>query len=282
MGESGASTIDRARGALVGLACGDAVGTTLEFRAPGSFDPIDDMVGGGPFALEAGQWTDDTSMALCLAESIIDSGGHDPVDQLRRYLLWRDHGYLSSNGRCFDIGNTTSEQLERFRRTGEPYDPLPDQQAAANGSLMRLSPVAIRWHDDIAKATERAADSSRTTHSAQRPVDACRVLGAMTAALIAGEPWGSVASTGFWQYGPLNEQIEAIVEGSWRTREPPDIRGTGFCVDALEAAIWAVAGADDYGEAILRAANLGNDADTTAAIRGSAGRSALGSSRDST
>src|SRR4051812_3843246 len=119
--------IDRARGALLGLACGDAVGTTLEFRSPGSFEPITDMVGGGPFGLEPGEWTDDTSLALCLAESILDTGGHDPSDQLRRYLLWCDCGYLSSNGRCFDIGTTTSSQLERFRRTGEPTDPTPNE-----------------------------------------------------------------------------------------------------------------------------------------------------------
>ena len=116
---------DRARGALVGLACGDAVGTTVEFRAPGTFEPVTDMVGGGPFRLASGEWTDDTSMALCLAESIVDRGGLDLVDNLRRYLLWRDHGYLSSNGSCFDVGTTVSAQLERFRHTGEATDPAP-------------------------------------------------------------------------------------------------------------------------------------------------------------
>ena len=79
---------DRARGALLGLACGDAVGTTVEFKPAGSFAPLTDMVGGGPFRLKAGQWTDDTSMALCLAESIIDTGGLNLADQLRRYVLW--------------------------------------------------------------------------------------------------------------------------------------------------------------------------------------------------
>lgn len=135
-----ATSMDRAVGTLLGLACGDAVGTTLEFKPPGSFDPIADMVGGGPFGLKAGEWTDDTSMALCLAESILDRGSLDLDDQLRRYLLWRDSGYLSSNGRCFDIGSTTRSQLERFRRTGEAIDPWPDDEAAANGSLMWRRP----------------------------------------------------------------------------------------------------------------------------------------------
>lgn len=259
---------DRAVGALLGLAVGDAVGTTLEFKRPGTFEPITDMVGGGPFRLPAGAWTDDTSMALCLAESIVDTGGMGLIDQLRRYVAWRRDGYLSSTGRCFDIGTTTSSQLSRFERTGEAIDPNPDPDAAANGSLMRLAPVPIRWHADIEEAAERSAESSRTTHAADRPVDACRVLGAMTAALIGGTPWDEAADPGFWQWGELHPEIQAVARGSWIDKEPPAIRGTGFCVDALEAAIWAVAGADDLRHAVLRAANLGDDADTTAAIAG--------------
>ncbi len=174
---------DRARGALTGLACGDAVGTTVEFRSPGSFEPLVDMVGGGPFALPVGAWTDDTSMALCLAESLIDQHGMDLADQMRRYLMWRSHGYLSSTGTCFDIGGTVSSQLTRFRQTGEAVDPRPNEDSAANGSLMRLAPVPIFWHGDVAEAAERSGESSRNTHAAQRPVDACRLMGAMVAAL---------------------------------------------------------------------------------------------------
>jgi ADP-ribosyl-[dinitrogen reductase] hydrolase len=262
------SSLDRAVGALVGLGVGDAVGTTLEFQAPGSFEPITDMVGGGPFDLEPGQWTDDTSMALCLAESLVDTGGMDLADQLRRYVLWRDEGYLSVKDRCFDIGHTTTTQLTRFLRSGDPVDPDPDQEQAANGSLMRLAPAAIRWWPEIDVAQERAAESSRTTHAADRPVDCCRLLGAMLAALIGGRPADEVLGADFWRWGPLHPEVEAVARGSWRTKEPPAIKGGGYCVEALEAAIWAVAGADDLKAAVLRAANLGDDADTTAAIAG--------------
>ena len=108
----------RFRGCLLGLAAGDALGTTLEFRSPGSFELIGDMVGGGPFGLEPGQWTDDTSMALCLAASLIKMEGFDPSDQMRRYVRWWREGYMSSTGRCFDIGNTTRYSLSRFVDTG--------------------------------------------------------------------------------------------------------------------------------------------------------------------
>ena len=105
----------RYRGCLLGLAVGDAVGTTLEFLPPGSFKPINDMIGGGPFKLEAGEWTDDTSMALCLAESLIEKQRFDPVDQLERYVRWSTEGYLSSNGCCFDIGKTISKAITARR-----------------------------------------------------------------------------------------------------------------------------------------------------------------------
>ncbi len=262
------SAEDRAIGALLGLAAGDAVGTTLEFKRPGSFLPIDDMVGGGPFRLPAGAWTDDTSMALCLAESILDVGDLALADQLRRYLLWREHGYLSSTGTCFDIGGATSSQLVRFKQTGKTIDPSPDEDAAANGSMMRLAPVAIRWHTDPGQAAARAAESSRSTHPAGRPVDACRVLGAMTAALISGTSAEEVLAPDFWKWGALHAEVEAVASGSWRAKQPPEIKGTGYCVSALEAALWAVAGGADFADAVLRAANLGDDADTTAAIAG--------------
>jgi ADP-ribosylglycohydrolase len=260
--------IDRSIGALLGLAVGDAVGTTLEFRPPGSFAPIDDMVGGGPFRLTPGQWTDDTSMALCLAESILDTGTMDLEDQLRRYLLWKDGGYFSSNGRCFDIGSTTRAQLERFRRTGEAVDPNCDEESAANGSLMRLASVPIRWHTDVAVAAARSAESSRTTHPARRPVDACRLLGAMVSALINGESFDDVTAPDFWRWDELHPEVSDVAAGTWKHKEPPAIRGTGYCIAALEAALWAVAGSDDFRSAVLRAANLGDDADTTAAIAG--------------
>jgi len=259
---------DRASGTLLGLACGDAVGTTLEFKAPGTFKPITDMVGGGPFGLKPGEWTDDTSMALCLAESILDTGSLDLEDQLRRYLLWKDSGYLSSNGRCFDIGTTTRTQLDRFRRTSVAVDPRPDEEAAANGSLMRLAAVPIRWHADPATAAERSGESSRTTHAARRPVDACRLMGAMVSALIGGAAFEDVSGPSFWQCGELHAAVAEVGGGSWKGKQPPAIRGTGYCVDALEAALWSVDGAVDFRDAVLRAANLGDDADTTAAIAG--------------
>lgn len=113
--------IDRRRGSLIGLAVGDALGVPLEFKSPGTFEPVNNMVGGDPFNLNPGEWTDDTSMALCLAESLIEKNGFDPKDQLKKYCKWYHYGYLSVNGRCFDIGNTTRDALNEFEDTNEPF-----------------------------------------------------------------------------------------------------------------------------------------------------------------
>src|SRR5512143_2216773 len=125
---------ERYRGCLLGLAAGDALGTTLEFKRPGTFKPLTDMVGGGPFHLAPGQWTDDTSMALCLAESLIEKGRFDPIDQLERYVRWWRLGERSSTGVCFDVGKTVAAALARFEETREPYPGQTDEMSAGNGS----------------------------------------------------------------------------------------------------------------------------------------------------
>ncbi len=268
------SARDRFRGCLVGLAAGDALGTTLEFSAPGSFDPIDDMVGGGPFGLRAGQWTDDTSMALCLATSLLESGGFDAVDQMGRYLRWFRQGYLSSTGRCFDIGGTTRGALVRYERTGEPYSGPTDAMSAGNGSLMRLAPVPMFFAGDAREAIDRSADSSRTTHGAVEAVDACRYFAGLLVGALRGVDKETLLSEhyspveGQWDETPLAPKIAAIAAGSFKHKQPPEIRGTGYVVDTLEAVLWAFFHTEDFREGALKVVNLGQDADTTGAIFG--------------
>ncbi len=159
-------TANSFRGCLLGLAVGDAVGTSVEFRARGTFPPVTDMVGGGPFGLAPGQWTDDTSMALCLAASLCERDGFDARDQMDRYLRWMREGYMSSTGACFDIGNTVASALRRYRETGEPFSGSTDPQSAGNGCIMRLAPIPMFYFPDIDAVERYAAESSRTTHGA--------------------------------------------------------------------------------------------------------------------
>lgn len=274
---------DRFRGALLGLAVGDAVGTTVEFKPPGSFEPVSDMVGGGPHRLPAGAWTDDTSMALCLAESLIERGGFDPIDQLERYVRWFREGYLSSIGRCFDIGNATAAALQRFERTGERFPGDDAPTAAGNGALMRLAPVALAYTPDPVQAVERAGESARTTHGDPRSTGACRYFAGLLVGAVLGEPLDTllehgvyVPVAGFGDDRPLHPEIHAVASGSFRERQPPEIRGTGFVVEALEAALWALTSTRTFEEGVLAAVNLGDDADTTGAIFGQIGGAVYG------
>jgi len=261
---------DRFRGCLLGLAAGDAVGTTVEFKPRGSFEPVTDMLGGGPFHLKPGQWTDDTSMALCLAESLIEKQDFDARDQMERYIRWYRDGHLSSTGRCFDIGNATSDALRRFERTGEPFSGSTDPRSAGNGSLMRLAPVPMFCYPDSEQAVQYAAESSRTTHGAAECVDACKLYAYMLVKALDGKSKTEILSapdnTNLLK--DLSPRIQAIAAGGYKDKTDKQIRGSGYVVESLEAALWCFHTTDTFRDAILKATNIGDDADTTAAICG--------------
>ncbi len=265
---------DRFFGAILGLAAGDALGTTLEFKSPGSFKPLEDMMGGGPFKLKPGYWTDDTSMALCLAESLIEQKGFDPVDQLKKYIRWFREGYHSSTGRCFDIGTTTRAALETFERTGEPYCGPASPRTAGNGSIMRLAPVPLFYCNDPLKALEKSGESSRTTHGALQAIDACRYMGGLIAGILNGAGKEEILADRFspipdyWEEDPPCWEIDEIAFGSFKHRNPPDIQGSGYAVRTLEAALWAFHKTDNFRDGALMTVNLGEDADTTGAVFG--------------
>lgn len=256
----------RYHGCLLGLAIGDALGTTLEFREPGSFEPITDMLGGGPFHLKPGQWTDDTSMALCLAHSLLDSNGFDADDQMRRYCDWRQSGYMSSNGRCFDIGVTVSEALCVYVDTHSAFAGSSNPFSAGNGSLMRLAPVVMFYSPNNDNSIHYAGESSRTTHAAKECIDACRYFATLLHTAFAGADKAALLSCQL--YHPQTAKVKAIQQGRYREKTRAQIKGSGYVIDCLEAALWCFAHTDNYREAVLAAANLGNDADTTAAVCG--------------
>jgi ADP-ribosylglycohydrolase len=270
---------DQYRGCLLGLAIGDALGTTLEFSRPGSFTPIKDIVGGGPFHLKAGEWTDDTSMALCLAESLITKKGFDPIDQMERYLRWFKDGYLSSNGICFDIGITTLSSLMKFKETREPYCGPTGEYTAGNGSLMRLAPVPLFYANNPEIGIMMSGESSRTTHQSPVAIDACRYLGALTIGIVNGNsskkdkkekilsPFYSPIP-GYWDRNPVTSELIDVINGSFKRLSPPDIKGSGYVLKTLEAALWAFYCSNTFEEGCLMAVNLGNDSDTTGAIYG--------------
>jgi ADP-ribosyl-[dinitrogen reductase] hydrolase len=255
---------DRALGSLLGLAVGDALGTTLEFSDRDTQPPLVDIVGGGPFRLQPGEWTDDTSMALCLADSLIARGGLDQRDLMERFLRWWQEGYNSHNGRCFDIGITTRNALDRFQGSGDPISGSTDPDTAGNGSVMRLAPVALRWLNEPAQAITAARAQSVTTHGAPAAVEGCALLAdILVAAIMTGDK-----PIVLRRRSAPEPSIDAIAAGSWCRKNRNDIKSSGYVVHTLEAALWCVGRTESFKDAVLLAANLGGDADTVAAVTG--------------
>ena len=279
---------DRRRGSLVGLAVGDALGAAIEFRSPGSFEPVTEYRTGGPHNLNIGEWTDDTSMALALADSLKE--GWDLNDQAERYCAWLEEGRYSVNGWCFDIGSTTRQALERFMECKDATESgLIEARASGNGGIMRIAPVAIRYCQELntSELFQRGVEASAVTHASEMCKSAAGFMSIMLQSLLNGvsretvldDGWYDKVRNGFPKLPDLHPSIYKISQGSYKTKKPADpknwwpgqdnvIQGSGFVVQSLEAALWAFWKAQDFKEAVLAGVNLGEDSDTTGAICG--------------
>ncbi len=268
----------RRRGCLFGLAIGDALGAAVEFEPPGSFETVTEYRDGGPHGLGPGEWTDDTSMALALADSI-GSVGWDLNDQASRYVRWWRTGEYSVNGRCFDIGVATQKALTEFVVSRDALvSGDRSERSSGNGSIMRLAPVAIRYAyfypGNVPELCRLARESSLPTHASGQCVSACRYLAVVLAALINGAGREAVLSAEWAGLNeveaeaPLHPQVREVAAGSYKRKKPPEIQGSGWVVKSLEAALWAFHNSDNFEDAVLRAVNLGDDADTTGAVCG--------------
>ena len=216
-------------------------------------------------------------MALCLATSLVEKNGFDPKDQMDRYCHWWKEGYLSSNGRCFDIGNNVAAALARYSHTGDPIAGSTNPRSAGNGSIMRLAPVPMFYHPDLVKTVHYSAESSRTTHGAPECIDACRLLAGMIYRALSGASKEEILGEGHSFHG--EPKIMMIANGEYQQKAIKEIRGSGYVVESLEAALWCFLQTDTFESAILKAANLGDDADTTAAICGQVAGAFYGEAR---
>ncbi|CAF4582508.1 unnamed protein product, partial [Rotaria sp. Silwood2] len=296
--------LDRIQGSIIGMALGDALGAHVEFR-PYSYmknNPVQDLEGGGTWGLQKGQFTDDTSMALCLANSLLARRDFIPYDQLVRYKWWYRFGYMSSTGQCFDIGAATSQSLREFERRQKIFskekclplnkmDQLSDEKfleefdtycseedVAGNGALMRLAPVPLFFYRNKYAAIEFSGRSGQITHGDKKAYDACRFYGALIIAALRGFKKEQILAKNFYSahrhwFGeePLHKEIQEIAEGSFKKKGgyKKGIRGKGYIVKALEAALWAFwSDKNSFEKGALAAVNLGDDTDTTAAIYG--------------
>ena len=276
-------SIDRWRGAVLGLACGDALGMPFEFADPLPSEPVTEMLpherlrfglrrtsattSDESISLPAGSWTDDTSMTLCLAESLLECGGVNLRDQMYRYWRWGRQGHLTPTGVTFGMGPTVRVALARFDSGEEPWG---DASALTNGSLMRAAAVPL-YFGSGAQLLDAAAECSEPTHREPICRAACQVYAALVAAALGGarrEDLLAAGAGGAGQERPLPGRLESVLDGRLARRDRSQISGANDVQCTLEAALWAFARTDDFESGAAAAISLGLDTDTTACVYG--------------
>lgn len=261
---------ERFLGAILGLATGDALAAATQFRKPGSFAPIGDLLGGGPFDLPRGAWTDDTAMALCLAESLLDRSGFEASDQVQRYARWQQQGHLSATGQCIGISATVARALAAAQWRRQPFAGSHDPRQLPPDALPRVVAPVLFFFGSRADAIDQAAQQARVTAQAPDMLAACRLFAAMLHAAVSGAAREQVLAPAreIWAPSQLSPRLERLASGAFRSAKAADLDPAGDALDLLEAALWAFARAEDFRDGALAAANLGGHADTIAALYG--------------
>lgn len=257
---------DRIAGALVGLAIGDALGAPVEFSPRGTFEPVTGYREGGRFKLPAGAWTDDTAMALCMAQVLISNNGLEPEKLLESFCDWAEHGSNTSTGVAVGIGQNTLRVLGDYRRNGY-LEALPfGSKNDGNGSLMRLAPVACYAHSDPAQAIQLASQQSRATHASRSADQSCQLVADLLCGLINGcnfEDLWQVASKRNW-----NRAVGSLFDYNYTELDADNVNAGGYVIDTLHASLWSLFNTNSFEAAAIKAVNLGDDADTVGAVVG--------------
>ena len=270
---------DRYRGLLLGLALGDALGAPVQHRRAGSFQPVGDLIGGGPYDLPRGAWTDDTALPLLLADSLLACGRYDARDFVQRCQRWQREGYLSSTGQCLGITATTARALAQAQWSGKPLAGPHDPARAEKEPLLRAGVAVAFALADPAEAIALAAEVARPTHQAPIALDACRYYAALLIGALRGESRPTLLAPdftpvpGLWERQPLKREVAAIAAGGWRSEgqaagAQPGDGGDGSALDGLVVTLRALARGTGYRDTVLFAVNLGGDADTNGALVG--------------
>ena len=260
---------DRYLGCLLGLAVGDAYGAPFEGAWRGSFEVPDDYETDGTHSEKRGEWTDDTSLALCLADSLLAKKELDLGDVAERFHRWYREGYNSSREEAFGIGGTCKKAIEAFEKSGKADSGLQDYYSAGNGSVMRLAPVPMVFAFDFHLVARMSEKSSRVTHQAKQALDCCRILGFAVANLLRGASKAQALNSLHKAFEEeVHNEVLPIIKGSYQTAEADTIDTTAYVVKTLEAALWAFWNANGFFNGLKNLIALGGDTDTIGAVYG--------------
>lgn len=266
--------LQRYIGCLIGMAISEAYGVPTQSLVFGRFKPVVELIGGGKHNLKPGEWEDATAMSLCVAESLIEKKGFDPIDQMKRLIAWRDSGRLSATGKCVGLEDSIARALIFFERTNNPYVSNNFPYVADNTCLPRMAPIAMFYRKNPEHAIKIAEQNARLTHDSKSAIDACKYFTGLLIGILNGKSKKTLLSdvyhpvNGLWKEGELQPAVETIASGSYKRRYPPTIRNTNYVLDSLEAALWAFYRSESFREGCLKIINLGDDSTTVGAIYG--------------
>jgi ADP-ribosyl-[dinitrogen reductase] hydrolase len=263
------------RNSILGLILGDALGVPVEFKSGIELDrnPIIDMIGYGTHNKPPGTWSDDSSMTLITLESL--ASGYSPENIMKVFCKWAFQGYMTPYGKTFSIGRTTSNACRNYKinkdlkKCGEI-----SERSNGNGSLMRILPVSIFFANDSEKTIiEKSFEISALTHNHIRSKIACALYSLFVSELLKGKNlYEALANANriITPYIPNEEKINfnRIINFEVLQLNKNSIKSSGYVIDTLEAGLWCLFNSSDYKEAVLKAVNLGDDTDTTAAVTG--------------
>lgn len=272
---------DAITGGVMGVIIGDALGLPVQFMTKTEIrkNPITDMTGGGAFGLEPGAWSDDSSLTLCLTESLSEMG-YNPADIARRFVKWYRDGYMTPLGVSFDIGGTTRVAMERLINGIAPFEAGPtDVESNGNGSLMRILPATIFFaHESDDTMIHKICEVSKITHGHPRSQLACSLYSLFVKELLTGSSpqkayeTMKIKSQAMFVDSELGKELshfQRIISGELPNLSEREIRSGGYVVESLEAALWSFLTTSSFKDAVLTAVNLGWDTDTVGAITGS-------------
>ena len=260
------NTKSRVAGVFIGLTTGDALGVPVEKKECGSFEYVDEMVGGGIYNLPPGAWTDETATALCLAQSLLITHDLDVYDLAERFKRWVENGENSSTGVCVGIEQKLLDFVENYGKTERFDSNSLNQKVRGNSVLARAGPVACIHWDNLDMASKIARQQSYLTHSSEIVAAASEYLTLALSHLIAGRNWDFVCDMPIKDDWP--SEIELIAKGQWIHKKIDNLKPTKNVVDILEASVWCIGNSQSFEESLTKAVNLGGNSDTVGAVTG--------------
>ncbi len=272
---------------IMGLCVADAIGVPVEFlsRERLKAKPVSNMQGFGTHNQPIGTWSDDTSMTLCLVDSL--ASGLDYKDILTKFQSWLNEGAYTPHGDVFDVGIATRQAIRRFMAGTEPLKCGGlGERDNGNGSLMRILPLLFYIQslygtdfEEVDESFNIIHDVSSLTHAHKRSQLACGIYISVASMLIGNMDLKIAVELGIYkateyykrskhEFKEEISKFSRILDKGFQEKDERDIKSSGYVVDTLEAAIWCLLNSNSYKECVLMAVNLGNDTDTVAAVAG--------------